>query len=113
MCVYQKSNPAVAAEFKGCRTLEYIEDARWHITREQKVENKIEKSVIDYIVVCENMLNYILEVSVDDARTDVLPRYIKTRDSTRVVQSDHNILFSKFKIAFRRKLSKLSEKKQV
>ena len=77
------------------------------ITRERKVENKIEKSVIDYIVVCENMLNYILEVSVDDARTDVLARYIKTKDSIKVVQSDHNILFSKFKIAFRRKLSKI------
>ena len=77
------------------------------ITRERKVENKIEKSVIDYIVVCENMLNYILEVSVDDARTDVLARYIKTKDSIKVVQSDHNVLFSKFKIAFRRKLSKI------
>jgi hypothetical protein len=63
------------------------------ITRERKFENKMERSIIDYIVVCENMLEYVLEISIDDARIETLARYIKTKDA--------------IKIAFRRKSRKI------
>ena len=94
-------------ERQNLTILNSLDICRGCITRERKFENKMERSIIDYIVVCENMLDYVLEISIDDARIDTLARYIKTKDAIKIVPSDHNILFSKFKVAFRRKSRKI------
>ena len=74
------------------------------ITREIIVENKAEKSAIDYIVMCEELLEHLIEMSIDESRINVLSRYRKTKDGIkRVVLSDHNPLFSKFSITFNRR----------
>lgn len=74
------------------------------ITRERIVENKAEKSAIDYIVMCEELLEHLIEMSIDESRINVLSRYRKTKDGIkRVVLSDHNPLFSKFSITFNRR----------
>ena len=77
------------------------------ITRERLFDNKSEKSVIDYIIMCEELSNYIIEMTIDEERNHVLSRYIKKKTGNKVVMSNHNILFSKFSVTFNRKSRKL------
>lgn len=51
------------------------------ITRERKAGNKTEQSVIDYMIVCQEMLEYVQEMIIDEERDDVLTNYqIKKKD---------------------------------
>ena len=49
------------------------------ITRERKVENKEEKSIIDFIIICDKMLTFLTEMIIDEARVHTLARYSKTK----------------------------------
>ena len=80
-----------------------LDICRGTITRERVFEKKAEKSVIDYIVISEDLLTYLVEMTIDEARVDVLSRFVKTRNGNRTVKSDHNILRSRFSITFTRK----------
>ena len=73
------------------------------ITRERVAENRIEKSVIDYILMCEEMKRFLISVHIDEDRNNVLHRIIKNRNGSKVVNSDHNILHCKFSVTFTRK----------
>ena len=77
------------------------------ITRERVAENKVEKSVIDYILMCEIMKKFLITVNIDEDRDFVLHRIIKNKNGVKVVNSDHNILHSKFSITFTRKPIKI------
>ena len=77
------------------------------ITREREVEKKVERSIIDYILMCEKMQRFLIEMTIDDERIHVLHRHIKTKSGTRLITSDHNILFSKYCITFNRKPRKI------
>ena len=68
------------------------------ITRERVTLNKVEKSVIDYIVVCEEMKKYLEEMIIDDDRFHVLTKYAGKQGGKKKILSDHNIMFSKFSI---------------
>ena len=70
------------------------------ITRERASATKSEKSVIDYVVVCEDMKNYLEEMVIDDDRIYALTKYAGTMGSKKKVVSDHNIMYCKFSILF-------------
>ena len=78
------------------------------ITRERMADNRIEKSVIDYILVCERMKKFLVAIKIDEDRRLVLHRIIKNRNGTKVINSDHNILHCKFSITFTRKPSRIT-----
>ena len=73
------------------------------ITRERVAENHVEKSVIDYIVVCEKMMQFLTEMTIDEQRIHVLRHNVKRKNTLKVITSDHNILSGKFSIGFDRK----------
>ena len=74
------------------------------ITRQRDLEkNKSEKSVIDYILISEDLSKHIIELKVDEEREHVLERFVKKKSGNRIITSDHNILFCKFSIVFSRK----------
>ena len=77
------------------------------ITRERLFEDKTEKSVIYYIVMCEEMSTFVAEISIDEDRVHVLSRFMKKKTGNRIIKSDHNILFSKFSITFNRSSRKI------
>ena len=72
------------------------------ITRERTAALKIEKSVIDYVLICEDMKKYVVEMNIDDERIHVLTKYAGKRGKKKRVQSDHNIMHCKFSITFER-----------
>ena len=48
------------------------------------------------------MLNHAQAMTIDEDRNDVLAHYVKTNQGHRVVPSDHNIMYGKFDISFKR-----------
>ena len=72
------------------------------ITRERVADDKVEKSVIDYILMCERMKSFLTSVHVDEDRNHVLHRIIKNKTGAKVINSDHNILHCKFSVTFTR-----------
>ena len=72
------------------------------VTRERLAGGKVECSVIDYIIVCEDMKEYLEEMIIDDQRIHVLTKY----GSKGTTASDHNILVGKFNLKFCRKVLK-------
>ena len=73
------------------------------ITRERIFENKSEKSVIDYIIISEGLLKFLIEMTIDEDKAYVLARYVKKKSGFKVINSDHNTLFSRFSITFNKK----------
>ena len=73
------------------------------VTRERVFENKIERSAIDYILMCGELAKYTKEMEIDQDRIHTLARYVKNKTGKKVIKSDHNILFCKFSIIFNRK----------
>ena len=63
------------------------------ITRMRVKGNKIEKSVLDYFIVCQDLYALCLSLLVDEERRYVLKRYYKKKEVAKVVKSDHNPLF--------------------
>ena len=91
MDVAERNNLCIANTSKSCKGV---------ITRERKFEQRVEKSVIDYVIVCDDMKEYLEEMLVDEDRTYALTKYAGKSGSKRRVISDHNILFSKFSIKY-------------
>ena len=73
------------------------------ITRERVFEDKIEKSVIDFMIICEKMKGFLIEMIIDEKRKYVLKRYIKQKTKTKIITSDHNIMIGRFSIRVERK----------
>ena len=68
------------------------------ITRHRKTINSDEKSVIDYILVCDFLVSYLQRILIDEERNHVLTKYKKSAQS----ESDHNLMFAKFTIEYSR-----------
>ena len=62
--------------------------------------------MIDYIIICDFLLNYLEQMLIDESRTNVLTKYGK---STKI-ESDHNILYAKFAITYYSRLAKTKRK---
>jgi hypothetical protein len=70
------------------------------ITRQRKTRNKVEQSVLDYIIVCDVLKNYFERMSIDENRYHVLTKYASTKGVKCKVESDHNILYGVFSIKY-------------
>ena len=64
----ERQNLSVANTLDKCKGV---------ITRERKAGDKVEKSVIDYLIVCDGMKEYLEEMFIDDDRIFVLTKYTK------------------------------------
>ena len=74
------------------------------ITRERRLNSgSLERSVIDYVVLCDIMNDYLKEIVIDEARTDVLRHSFKKKNAKWVVSSDHNIIHCRFSLQFQNK----------
>ena len=72
------------------------------ITRHSLAAGKVEKSVLDYIIVSEGLYKQFEEMLIVEERYHVLTKYATTKGMQKRSESDHNILYSKFKLIFQR-----------
>lgn len=73
------------------------------ITRQRTAAGRVEKSILDYVIVSEELYTQLEEMIIDDERIHVLTKYATTMGVQRLSESDHNILYAKFKLEVQRK----------
>ena len=59
------------------------------ITRIRQKEGKVEKSVLDFFVVCSRVLPYITKMVIDEERKFTLTNYKGVKKGTKATDSDH------------------------
>ena len=74
------------------------------ITRQRCAAGRVERSVLDYVIVSESLNSYVKEMIIDDQRSHVLTKYASTKGNKKKSESDHNILVAKFQLQIRKSL---------
>ena len=73
------------------------------ITRHRKTINGEEKAILDYIIACEGLTNFLNTMIVDEKRENVLTKFATTKGIKMKSESDHNILFAQFNLTCQRR----------
>ena len=74
------------------------------ITRQRVTKNKVEQSIIDFVLISADLKDDIESIVIDEAREHVLTRITKTKRGVKKVESDHNVILTHLKLAWSRKL---------
>ena len=67
-------------------------------TRFRKTVNSIERSVLDYFIVCKKFFKLILQMKIDEERTYPLTKYSTIMGQKDIKESDHNLLWLKLQL---------------
>ena len=70
-----------------CKTTELCEGV---ITRQRVTVNGTERSVIDFVILCQEIFAFLTSMKIDEARNYVLSKYSKSKGQVVVTESDHN-----------------------
>ena len=70
------------------------------VTRHRRTIHGDEKSIIDFIIVCDQLLPFFDLMIVDEKRENVLTKYASFTGKRIKSESDHNPLFAKFNLKF-------------
>ena len=81
------------------------------ITRERHTINSVEKSIIDFVIVSDDLVTNVLSMMIDDKRKHVLTKLTKTKSGIKKVESDHNTILTKLKIKW--KLDEKDTKREI
>ena len=68
------------------------------ITRQRTVNGKVEKSCIDFVLMCQTLASSLCSFIIDSDGLFTLTKYTSTKGNPSVVKSDHFTLISKFEI---------------
>ena len=79
------------------------------ITRERVTKERVEKAVIDYVIVCDKLKEFVESMFVDENRLHVLTKYASKKGIRKHIVSDHNILVCTFGICSTVQRSIISE----
>ena len=75
-----------------------------YITRKRETKDSMEKSIIDHVIISEDLVEKLEYLLVDEEREHVLSRITKTKKGVIEKQSDHNVIVSKFKFNWKKKV---------
>ena len=68
------------------------------ITRRRVTVNSIEESIIDFVIVSSDLVEDVEELLIDEDKEHALSKIVRGKPTTKVVQSDHNVMLTKFKL---------------
>ena len=71
------------------------------LTRHRVTQKNIEQSILDYLVVCDRLANYLEMMVIDEHRNFPLTKYASKKGVKKTVKSDHNTLYGRFSIEYR------------
>ena len=77
------------------------------ITRERATKTRVEKAVLDFVIVCSQMKEFVRKMLIDENRIYVLTKYASKKGVKKQKISDHNILVCNFSIQVVAKLPTL------
>ena len=70
------------------------------ITRQRITKDGTERSVIDFVIISNDLLSDCESLLIDEERKHVLTKFSKRKKGIETVESDHNVLVSKFKLVW-------------
>ena len=73
------------------------------ITRSRSTKKVKEESIIDFVIGCDEMVDMVESLVVDEDRKYVLTKYQKTKNSVKVQESDPNSLITQIKATWNKK----------
>ena len=76
------------------------------ITRKRVTKEGTEESIIDFVIISNDLADIMESVEIDDERKHVLTKHTKTKHGTKTIESDHNIIVSKIKLSWSRRQRK-------
>ena len=68
------------------------------ITRKRKVEDKVEMSSIDFIIVSDDMVAEVVDFKIDEDGEHAITSFTRKANTTKAKDSDHNSLILKLKL---------------
>ena len=71
------------------------------ITRSLLVDGKLETSVIDFVIISEDLFSYVDKMIVDEDRKFSVARIRKEKGETVTTESDHNPLITEFNMSWK------------
>ena len=66
------------------------------ITRRRKTKQRVEESVIDFVLVSSDMAQDMIKMEIDEERKYVLTKMTKTKKGIKIKESDHNVIITEF-----------------
>ena len=81
-----------------------LEKCKGLITRKRTTKNTVEESTIDFVIMSEDLKNEVELIEIDDERHHVLTKITRNKNGTAKIESDHNTIFSKFRIPWNKKV---------
>ena len=79
---------------------------RGTVTRYRVSKKSEERSILDYMLVCKELYQYFEAMIIDEERYLTLTKYATSKGSKKNIQSDHNPMFARFNIEYRKKYFK-------
>ena len=73
------------------------------ITRRRITKKVKEESIIDFVIVCEDMEDMIRKVTIDEERKHILTRHTKTKYGVKVKESDHHTIITEISVKWNKK----------
>ena len=73
------------------------------ITRIRRAGKNIEKSILDFFIVCDKVRPYLEKMVIDEARRHVLTNFNPIRTGGKAIESDHNTEILKLKMEYQKK----------
>ena len=73
------------------------------VTRKRVTVDRVEESIIDFIITCNTLADNLDKMLVDDKRQHVLTKFASRKGYRKKIESDHNILFGKFRLKYNTK----------
>ena len=74
------------------------------ITRRRVTKKSKEESIIDFVIVNDEIEDLISEVIIDEERKHVLANFRKTKNGVKVNESDHNTIITYFNSTWNKKV---------
>ena len=68
------------------------------LTRTRVTVNGTEKSIIDFLIVCEELFSYAIEIIVDEEKKYSVESIVKSGSRAKVTKTDHNMLIGRFNL---------------
>ena len=87
------------------------EKCKGKITRRRITKKAKEESVIDLVIVSDNIAQVIEQVEIDEERKYVLTKYTKTKKGVKITESDHHSIITRIKANWKRKAN--LERKEI
>ena len=97
-------------ERQGLKILNSDKKCVGTITRFRETINTTEVSVLDYVLVCEDMYHYFVDMHIDEDRKFTLTKYATTKGKSKLVKSDHNPMICKFNIQYEKRTQRLKRR---